>query len=107
MPDRELADAALVLIGGVLLITPGFVTDVFGFCFVLPFTRPVVRRGLAMYVGRRLRGGGPARRSPVRRPGDPGDGRVVPGEVIADDQPPAASGRPRRIPGPDDTDRRG
>ena len=55
IPDRELADAALVLVGGVLLLTPGFVTDVFGFLFVLPFTRPVVRRLLTAYAARRVR----------------------------------------------------
>ena len=54
-PDRELADAALVLVGGVLLLTPGFVTDVFGFLFVLPFTRPLVRWSLTAYAGRRMR----------------------------------------------------
>jgi UPF0716 family protein affecting phage T7 exclusion len=55
LPERELADAALVLIGGVLLLTPGFVTDLFGFLFVLPFTRPLVRWGLSAYAGRRMR----------------------------------------------------
>ncbi|WP_067464953.1 FxsA family protein [Actinomadura macra] len=55
IPDRELADAALVLVGGVLLLTPGFVTDVLGFAFVLPFTRPLVRRALARYAARRVR----------------------------------------------------
>ncbi|TDD60121.1 FxsA family protein, partial [Actinomadura rubrisoli] len=55
VPDRELADAALVLVGGVLLLTPGFVTDVFGFLFVLPFTRPLVRRALSGYAARRMR----------------------------------------------------
>src|SRR5687767_5494170 len=35
LPTRELSDAALVLVGGTLLLTPGFVTDVFGFFFVL------------------------------------------------------------------------
>src|SRR5690242_13654711 len=54
MPDRELADAGLVLVGGALLLTPGFVTDVFGFLFVLPFTRPLVRRLLSWYLGRRV-----------------------------------------------------
>lgn len=53
MPGRELADAALVLVGGTLLLTPGFVTDVFGFFFVLPFTRPVARRLLTSAVARR------------------------------------------------------
>jgi UPF0716 protein FxsA len=55
LPERELADAALVLVGGVLLLTPGFVTDIVGFLFVLPFTRPAVRWALSAYVGRRIR----------------------------------------------------
>src|SRR5690349_5206972 len=50
LPSRELADAGLVLIGGTLLLTPGFVTDVVGFFFVLPLTRPVARRLLAAYL---------------------------------------------------------
>jgi len=52
-PGRQLADAALVLVGGTLLLTPGFVTDIFGFFFVLPFTRPVARRVLMAFVARR------------------------------------------------------
>jgi UPF0716 protein FxsA len=54
LPGRELADAALVLVGGTLLLTPGFVSDVFGFFFVLPFTRPIARRVLLWAAGRRL-----------------------------------------------------
>ncbi|MDQ1536604.1 MAG: protein FxsA [Actinomycetota bacterium] len=57
MPGRELADAALVLIGGTLLLTPGFLTDIAGFLFVLPFTRPITRRWLQRVVERRLLGG--------------------------------------------------
>jgi UPF0716 protein FxsA len=54
MPSRELADAALVLIGGTLLLTPGFLTDIVGFFFILPFTRPITRRWLQGVVERRL-----------------------------------------------------
>lgn len=54
MPARELSDAALVLIGGVLLLTPGFLTDVFGFFLLLPFTRPIARRWLQVIVERQL-----------------------------------------------------
>ncbi|MHB1472259.1 MAG: FxsA family protein [Dermatophilaceae bacterium] len=54
MPGRELADAALVLIGGALLLAPGFLTDIVGFLFILPFTRPVTRRWLQRVVERRL-----------------------------------------------------
>jgi len=51
-PTRELADAALVLAGGLLLLTPGFLTDVAGFALVLPFTRPAARRLLTAWLGR-------------------------------------------------------
>jgi UPF0716 protein FxsA len=54
MPGRELADATLVLIGGTLLLTPGFLTDIAGFFFILPLTRPITRRWLQRVVERRL-----------------------------------------------------
>jgi UPF0716 protein FxsA len=96
LPSRELADAVLVLVGGVLLLTPGFVTDVFGFFFVLPVTRPLARRLLAGYIARRAtvtvgRLGAPGR--PGSPPGGgarwdgPGGGRVVPGQVVRDEPP--------------------
>jgi UPF0716 protein FxsA len=56
MPGRELADAMLVLIGGALLLTPGFLTDIAGFFLILPFTRPITRRWLQRVVERRLVG---------------------------------------------------
>jgi UPF0716 protein FxsA len=61
MPSRELTDAALVLVGGTLLLAPGFLTDIVGFFFVLPVTRPLARRLLERAVAARLlRGwGGP------------------------------------------------
>ncbi len=52
-PSRQLADAALVLAGGALLLTPGFLTDLVGFAAVLPLTRPAVRRGLLRLLARR------------------------------------------------------
>lgn len=55
LPGRELTDAALVLVGGTLLLTPGFVTDVVGFALILPLTRPVARRALGALVARRAR----------------------------------------------------
>lgn len=57
MPSRQLADAALVLVGGVLLLTPGFLTDLVGFFLVLPFTRPAARKALEALVARRLLAG--------------------------------------------------
>src|SRR5436305_11593532 len=44
MPTKELADGGLLLVGGTLLMTPGFLSDILGYFMVLPFTRPVARR---------------------------------------------------------------
>ena len=54
MPAREIADGVVVLVGGALLVAPGFVTDVLGLLLVLPFTRPVARSMLAAVISRRL-----------------------------------------------------
>ncbi|PUA79297.1 FxsA family protein [Nocardioides currus] len=93
MPARELADGALILVGGTLMLSPGFVTDLFGIVLILPFTRPVARRVLTGIVTRRLVGAGaaayvPGTTRPTDRPTnrqrphpDP-DGPVVEGEVV-------------------------
>jgi UPF0716 protein FxsA len=54
VPTGELADAALILVGGVLLIVPGFLTDIIGFLFLLRWTRPVARKIIAFFVARRI-----------------------------------------------------
>jgi UPF0716 protein FxsA len=43
-PTREVLDGVLVIFGGALLLTPGFITDVFGFLFLFRPTRVLVRR---------------------------------------------------------------
>jgi UPF0716 protein FxsA len=90
MPAKELADAALILVGGTLMLSPGFVTDAFGILLILPFTRPVFRRLLATLVARKLVGLGPGAAGfpgpgDARRPGPRSEGPVVRGEVIDDD----------------------
>jgi UPF0716 protein FxsA len=40
-PGREVIDGALVLAGGMLLIVPGFITDIFGLLLLLAPTRSV------------------------------------------------------------------
>jgi UPF0716 protein FxsA len=45
-PAREVLDGALVLVGGVLLMIPGFITDVIGAAALLPPTRAVLRSSL-------------------------------------------------------------
>lgn len=58
MPAGELASAALILVGGTLLMLPGFFTDIIGLFFLLPFTRPLARRLLGMIIARRVRQAG-------------------------------------------------
>jgi UPF0716 protein FxsA len=45
-PARETVDGALVIVGGALMLAPGFITDAFGVVLLLPPTRAIVRRGL-------------------------------------------------------------
>src|SRR4051794_188099 len=56
IPHREVVDGVLVIFGGVLLLTPGFITDIFGVLFLFPPTRVLlrgllVRRGALKLVG--------------------------------------------------------
>ncbi|GAB6098362.1 hypothetical protein JCM16358_02410 [Halanaerocella petrolearia] len=44
MPADSVIDGLLILIGGVMLITPGLLTDLAGFTCILPFTRPYVKK---------------------------------------------------------------
>jgi UPF0716 protein FxsA len=53
-PGREVADGLLIAIGGTLLLTPGFLTDVVGLVLLIPPTRAIVRRLLRGVVGRRF-----------------------------------------------------
>lgn len=54
VPSGELADAALILVGGVLFMLPGFATDLIGLLFLLPMTRPLARRLVAFFLARRI-----------------------------------------------------
>lgn len=100
-PSRELADAAVLLMAGLLLIFPGFVTDVVAVLLLLPFTRPVVRRPIegffrraaadqvsvrAAYVRGAQGGSGSAGPAGSGRFG-PGFGRddVIEGEIVSED----------------------
>lgn len=52
MPTGELADAVLIMVGGLFLMLPGFVSDVIGLICLLPITRPLGRRLLSWVVSR-------------------------------------------------------
>jgi UPF0716 protein FxsA len=58
IPSRELTDAVLIILGGALLLTPGFLTDALGLSLLLPGARAAVkgvaRRWLARWARRRF-----------------------------------------------------
>ncbi len=88
MPAKELADGALILVGGTLMLSPGFVTDALGILLILPITRPVARRLLTRVVSKRLLAGTLDVRGGPRPPGAGPEGPVVRGEVLDEDDRP-------------------
>lgn len=84
-PSREVADGVLVLVGGLMLLVPGFVSDVLGLLLLLPLTRALLRGPATAFVGARLQGplGGPR----ARRRGGVVDGEVVRDEPWREDPP--------------------
>jgi UPF0716 protein FxsA len=103
IPHREVIDGVLVIFGGALLLTPGFVTDILGMLLLLPPTRALIRgmlarRLLPRMVAGAMSGGlrrGPWGGGPPRRPGAPG-GRERGGDADVDGT--ATEIDPRRLP---------
>lgn len=54
VPHREILDGVLVIFGGALLLTPGFLTDVFGLLLLIPPSRAVVRGLATRMLARRV-----------------------------------------------------
>jgi len=86
LPLQEIFNGFCLLVGGVLLLTPGFLTDALGFALLIPPLRAVIGRGLWKMLERSkgvhfsVHG---ARGSARNRHGGntgPGDGPVIDGE---------------------------
>lgn len=58
IPSEEIFDGMLVLLGGALLLTPGFITDVLGMILLIPVSRSLVKglamRGSGWWIARRF-----------------------------------------------------
>jgi UPF0716 protein FxsA len=50
MPGQEMAEGLLLVIAGVLLVTPGFITDAFGLLLSFPLTRPLIAKSLMKQI---------------------------------------------------------
>ncbi|MBK7820256.1 MAG: FxsA family protein [Tessaracoccus sp.] len=96
LPTGRLADASLVVGGGLFLIVPGLLTDIIGLLCLLPFTRPFVREAITWIASRSLERQGirpviidgevvvdaPAPEAEILIPGITATGGVVDGEVV-------------------------
>ncbi|GGS03841.1 membrane protein [Streptomyces aureoverticillatus] len=96
--------SALTMLGGLLLILPGLISDVLGLLLLVPPLQKALSRSAERAFERKVRAAAAAapggfgdafQQSRIHRP----DGKVVQGEVIRDDQPPTQPGPGR---GPDD-----
>lgn len=97
LPGVELADGALILLAGALLLTPGFFTDVVGFSLLLPVSRGWLRQRLLALLEKRLGQGlvwrlsfGPGNDRPPGPAPVQDDPEIIEAEAeLVDDDPPA------------------
>jgi UPF0716 protein FxsA len=57
IPAEEMMDGAMILAGGLLLLTPGFCTDLFGFCLLTPATRHFFKIWMQKYLDQKIKHG--------------------------------------------------
>ncbi|MFT3874902.1 MAG: FxsA family protein [Propioniciclava sp.] len=94
---KRVTDTALIFIGGLLLLLPGFLSDVLGLVCLIPFTRPLARgavQTIMKAMTRRYRDQAGLIDLQLR------PDTVVPGETVDDQSPP--NRQPRRPDGDDD-----
>ena len=97
-PGNTVTEGLLVLVGGVFMLVPGFVSDVIGALLIAPPTRKLARVGVLALIGRRLtpdaatslfgprkvkvRYGAAQQSEPEPRDRGPGTGPAIEGEII-------------------------
>ena len=57
MPGEAILDGLCILVGGVVLLTPGFITDAVGFLLLIPATRKPFKRWIKKFLERRMNNG--------------------------------------------------
>lgn|SRR5690625_1862619 len=54
VPREQIIDGICIIIGGIFLLAPGFVTDILGFLLVLPWTRPPFKKLISFLILKRI-----------------------------------------------------
>jgi UPF0716 protein FxsA len=57
VPAEEMVDGVLIFVGGILLITPGVLTDLFALVLLVPYTRTIFKRWLRRRFDRMVAAG--------------------------------------------------
>ena len=57
MPTDKIFDGVMILCGGILLLTPGLITDFTGFIMLVPLTRRLIKAWLKKKIQRMIDGG--------------------------------------------------
>ncbi len=89
-PGKEVADGLLIVVGGTLLLAPGFITDIFGLLLLIPPTRAIARTILKRFTIGRFTvigmpgGAGPFGPGPGQRPSRDYDFDVTAEEMPTD-----------------------
>ncbi|MAK10840.1 MAG: FxsA family protein [Rhizobiales bacterium TMED83] len=81
-PVGEIVHGVLILIAGVLLLTPGFLTDALGFFLLFPAARLFVLEMAASFILPKLFSGSGARRG---RDQNPTDAKIIDGDYRVED----------------------
>jgi UPF0716 protein FxsA len=100
VPAHETFDGAMIMLGGALLLAPGFITDAFGFLLLIPPTRALLR-GLVTRLAKRRVSFGWTIASPPPRPNTNGRAQTsrsydVEGTAHEVNEPPPELEDPRR-----------
>jgi UPF0716 protein FxsA len=100
-PGKEVVDGLLIVVGGTLLLAPGFITDIFGLILLIPPTRAIVRGLLKRFtIGRfvvvGMPGGGQF--GSGRGPDEPGASRDYDFDATAEEVPVNSDRGERRLP---------
>ena len=57
VPAEEIVDGAMILAGGMVLLTPGFCTDLLGFILLTPLTRTYIKKWLTRWIEKKIERG--------------------------------------------------
>lgn len=70
MPNAQLLDGLMILVGGIVLLTPGFITDTLGFLLLIPWTRTLLKKWFQKKFEEMISRGQVVSFTPFNRPND-------------------------------------